>query len=445
MKTGVRVGIDFGTSNSGVGYYDGANVQVLPLDHKSPTPGIIKTILYITREQETYIGQEAIDLYYRHNLNRPRRFERRWVGEIEVYGGDMYFIRDVYVEVDVLNPGRLLQQIKTGLRLPGYEGTLVFDQYYDLQKIISLYLGQLKRRAEQHLQQPIRGVVLGRPVKFMDDPAQDQKSQAILQQAAYDAGFEEVDFELEPVAAARYFELTLSKPQTALVFDFGGGTLDITIMKLGDPANRQVFAVGGIGIAGADFDRLMIQNHLLEYFGKYKVQDAEIDRWIDAIADWQVIPEMATPKVREKIQQEMKHSPYINRLKALEALIFNNLAFSFYNKVEAAKIALSEQHAALIQMEQEDIHIWELLTRLQFETDLKRYRQKIQDCLLDTLNRSGLSPLDVDIVIKTGGSSNIPYFHQMLVSIFNRAAIHTSDVFSSVTAGLAVRAYDSMA
>jgi hypothetical chaperone protein len=143
----LRVGIDFGTSNSGVAAYDGQHVRLLPVDPHSAMPEVVKTILYLTRDQRAYVGQEAVELYYRQNVNRLRRFVKKWAGEIEVRGADMFYVRDVYAYVDELQPGRLLQYIKTALRSSGYQGTQIFDRYYTLAEIIALYLGELKRRA----------------------------------------------------------------------------------------------------------------------------------------------------------------------------------------------------------------------------------------------------------------------------------------------------------
>ena len=101
---GLKVGIDFGTSNSGVAVYDGRQVHLLPIDQKNVTPQVVKTILYITKDFKHTIGQEAVELYYRHNVNRRRHFVRKWAGEIEYRGSDMYYVRDVYVYVDELKP-----------------------------------------------------------------------------------------------------------------------------------------------------------------------------------------------------------------------------------------------------------------------------------------------------------------------------------------------------
>lgn len=440
----LKAGIDFGTSNSGVAIYDGHKVHALPINRLSLNPEVVKTILYITRDQTCHIGQEAIDLYYQHNVKRARRFVRKWVGEIEYIGAEMYYVRDVYVFVDELQPGRLLQFIKTGLRLEDYEGTQVFDEYYDLKKLIKVYLEALKTRAEALLNEKIEGVTLGRPVKFLDQPDRDRQSEEILRQAALEAGFQEVDFELEPVAAALYYETSLTRPETVLIFDFGGGTLDITIMRLGEGRERRIFATGGIGIAGADFDRAIIQKRMLGHFGKGLVDaNPEVNHLIDALSDWHVLPALSTPTVQRLLQDAIRQSSAPTRLKAAEELIYNDLAFSFYNKVEAAKMALSNEGATVFRMEEEDIHLWELLTRSQFEADIKDLRTQIETCLLDTLIASGLEPEQIDAVIKTGGSSNIPCFTDMLTAIFSPDRVKTSNVFGSVTAGLAIKAFET--
>jgi hypothetical chaperone protein len=442
---GMHIGLDFGTSNSGVAVYDGKQLTVLPLDMNSPTPEVMKTVMYITREYKHYTGQEAINVYYRDNIDRPRRFIKKWIGESDFVGAELFYVRDIYMEVDELTPGRLLQYIKTGLRSDGYRGTRVFDRFYSLEQIISLYLSELKTRAEAILDQKITGVTLGRPVQFFDNADLDKQSQDTLKRAAQLAGFEEVTFELEPIAAALYYETTLQKPKNALVFDFGGGTLDITLMRLGERGNRTVFATGGIGIAGSDFDHIIIQKQMLEHFGKGRFpDDPRIETLIDALAEWEVLPELSTPTVRTLLQKTMKISNVPARLKALESIIYNDLAFSFYNKVEAAKIQLSSQSASLFRMEENDIHIWDLLTRWRFDQDIEAPADKILACLMQTIESSGLDVYDIDVAIKTGGSSNIPFFSQMLERIFGKERVIESNTFSSVTAGLAVRAYEEM-
>jgi hypothetical chaperone protein len=441
---GLKVGIDFGTSNSGVAIYRDGKVHILPIDNKNIVPEVVKSILYITRDYRHFIGQQAVEVYFKQNINRQRRFVKKWSGEIDFTGAELHYVRDIYVYVDELQPGRLLQYIKTALRSEKYQGTQVFERYYSVTDIISGYLAALKKRAESLLGEEISGATLGRPVKFSQDVEQDLKAQNTLLQAALEAGFKQVEFELEPVAAALYYEISLSHPENVLIFDFGGGTLDLTIMRLGDPKHREVYASGGISIAGSDFDRAIIQKRMLAHFGKGLVQnDPDILKLIQTIPDWAALPELSSPRAKVELEGAIQTGIAPVRLKALESLIFNDLAFSFYNMVEATKIELSSRGAAVAKMQEKDLDIWELYTRSQFEKDILEYREQIEQVLADTVRASRLEPGEIDAVVKTGGSSNIPVFSNMLAMIFGREKVKASDVFNSVTGGLAIKAYQS--
>ena len=437
----VKVGIDFGTSNSGVAIYDGQRVQLLPVDPKNVLPEVIKTVLYITKDYRASIGQEAVETYYRDNVNRQRRFVKQWAGEIDVRGADMFYVRDIYVYVDELKPGRLLQYLKTALRKDGYAGTQIFERYYTVGDLAKTYLSLLKQRAENVLGESIESVTLGRPVKFSESPEQDHKAQETLRQAAQEAGFKEVDFELEPIAAALDYEQSIQKPQNVVIFDFGGGTLDIAVMRLGDPRKREVYASGGVDIAGSDFDRAIIEKRMLSHFGLGQVKlQPEIMEMIHAVPDWMALPEMGTPINRNILEKTIQAGTIPVQMKALQGLIYNDLAFTFYNRVEAGKIALSSDGATIINLEDKDITLWELYTRHQFEMDIYHYLIDVEKVLLDTIAKSGLDIEEIDAVVKTGGSSNIPLFTEMLVRIFGEEKVKQSSSFTSVVAGLAIKA-----
>jgi hypothetical chaperone protein len=325
----LKIGLDFGTPISG------SQRQALVRCCWTHQPaGVVRAIYH---PQRALHGQEAVALYYRHNVNRLRRFVKKWVGEIDYHGADMFYVRDVYVYVDELQPGRMLQYLKTALRKTGgpggYLGTQVFDSYYRVADLVQVYLRELKQRAEKALGEPVSGVTLGRPVKFNNDPALDHQAQETLREAAHLAGFEQVDFELEPVAAALAYEMPLTRPQTALIFDFGGGTLDIAILRLGDKSQRQVFASGGIDIAGSDFDRAIIHNRLLDHFGLEHVRSQpDLLELVLAVPDWSALPDLSTPLNWHNLERAVQSRLAPARLKALQALIFNDLAF-FYNQV----------------------------------------------------------------------------------------------------------------
>jgi hypothetical chaperone protein len=440
----VKVGVDFGTSNSGVAVYNGQSVQLLPVDPKNVIPEVIKTVLYITRDYRPSIGQEAVENYYRDNVNRQRHYVKQWTGEIDVYGSDMHYVQDVFVYVDELQPGRLLQYLKTALRKERYEGTQIFERYYTVDDLAKTYLSLLKQRAEDVLGETIEAVTLGRPVKFSESSEQDHKAQETLRHAAQEAGFKNVDFELEPIAAALDYEQSIDKLQNVVIFDFGGGTLDIAVMRLGDPRKRKVYASGGVDIAGSDFDRAIIEKRLLSHFGYGRVKyHPEIMEMIHAIPDWMALPYLGTPINKNILDKAIQAGTVPIQLKALQGLIYNDLAFTFYNRVEAGKIALSSEGATIISLEDRDIALWELYTRHQFETDIYHYLTDVEKVLMDTIVKSGLDVEEIDAVVKTGGSSNIPLFTQMLERIFGKEKVKESNSFTSVVAGLAIKARET--
>ena len=452
----MRIGLDFGTTNSGAALFDGARVHAFPLDPLSRDPKVMRSTLYITRDQEVTVGQEAIDTYYQQNTGRPSKLVRQYVGEIETTLGEVgsvkgypvgpqTYVRDVYVLVDELMPGRLLGSLKSALA-GRYEGTTVFGRYYALEELVAIYLREVRQRVEVETGQRMDGVVLGRPVHFAgsDGEGGDQRAEERLRQAAQMAGFREVAFELEPVAAALHYELTAQEPQDVVVFDFGGGTLDITVMRLGQ-SGRQVYATGGLAIAGDAFDRRIVEGVMLDHFGRGSTWGPDAapfpGQYTDALLDWQSIPELNRPQVLRFLRSAHASSSHPKQIKALISLLVHNDAMRLVDQVEGAKTALSSARFATIQLSGDEIDIWQPITRAQFEALIAEARQRIEDCVRDTVNRSGLGVEAIDAVVRTGGSSQIPCFVEMLERTFGSHRVVLSDVFSGVTAGLAIRAH----
>jgi hypothetical chaperone protein len=340
-----------------------------------------------------------------------------------------------------------MQYLKSALRkktgFSNYEGTQVFGKYYRVCDLISMYLKELKTRAEAILGEKIETVEIGRPVRFSESAELDQQAQDALREAALEAGFSQVRFQFEPVAAALFYEKTLQRPETALIFDFGGGTLDIAIMRLGDGSDRPVLASAGIDIAGSDFDRQIIEKRLLPHFGAGQVShQPEILELIDAVPDWIALPELSTPQNRQNILNAIDHALAPVQMKRLLGLIFDDLAFSFYSQVESAKISLSSLGSTLIALSGRNFDLWELYTRWQFEKDIHEQFLQIEKVLMDSVKAAGLKPDQIDTVIKTGGSSSIPLFTSMLENLFGKERVRETDIFTSVAAGLAIDAWE---
>lgn len=442
------VGMDFGTTNSGMAVYNGRSVTILPLDPDNANPRVIRTALYITNEQEIFVGRTAVNQYLDHHLGRPVRTKKVWIGEIEIFGGDMYYVADAYSWVDVSSPGRLLLSVKTRLRDQDHPGTIIGQFFYTLEDLIALYLQTTKVRAEKLLGQEVKEVVLGRPVRFATDPDHDRLAQGRLLQAAFRAGYERVYFQYEPIAAAYSYETTLQKEQNVLVFDFGGGTLDLTIMRLGNPQTRRVLATGGIPIAGDVFDEMVVREKMPRHFGEGSLYGSRrkaltIPKWIyDNFSNWQTLLELQTAENRRMLREIAQTAQRRHEVEALLSLVSTNYGLKMYDEVEQAKRQLSEQRGAEIRLDGPDFKVRDFITRSEFERIIKRHIEEIDRHLRETVAASGLRPEQLDVVIRTGGSSQIPAFDEMLRRHFGAEKVQSVDVFSSVTAGLGVIAHE---
>ncbi len=441
------VGMDFGTTNSGMAVYDGRKVHVLPLDPSSANPRVLRTALYITNEQEVHIGRAAVDRYYEQNIGRIVKTRKVWIGEIEVFAEDLYYVTDAYAWIDISEPGRLLLSVKTRLREEDHPGAVIGQHFYTLEDLIAVYLNVVRLRAERLLGQKIREVVLGRPVHFSTDEEHDRLAQGRLLQAAFRAGYEQVYLQYEPVAAALSYETTLDHPQNVLIFDFGGGTLDITVMRLGDPAGRHVLSTGGIPVAGDVFDRKMTRVKLPKHFGEESLygprhKAKRTPRWIyDAFSDWQTIIELQSQENRRILEDIARTAQRRHQIQALISLVTSNYGLKMFDQVEMAKRLLSEKRGAEIRLDGPEFRVREFATRSEFEHIIRSDILAIEAELKRVVDASGLGPSEIDAVIRTGGSAQIPVFHEMLTQIFGPEKVQSIDTFSSVTAGLGIYAH----
>lgn len=437
------IGMDFGTTNSGIATYDGQSVGILPLDPAAPNPRVTRTALYITNEQAVTIGRGAIDRYLEHNLNRPVKMQRVRVGEIEVIADRLFYITDVYAWADVLSPGRLFLSIKSSLGDVNYAGTIVGQSYFSLDDLVALYLTVTKVRAERLLGRELTRVVMGRPVHFAADEAGDRVAEARLLRAAFRAGYDTVYLQFEPVAAAYRYALGLERPENVLVFDFGGGTLDITVMRLGEGRPR-VLATGGIPVAGDVFDRKLVRAKLPRHFGEGSLYGPRqkalaVPQWIyDSFDDWQSIMELQSNENKRILREIAQTAQRRHQIEALIALASSNYGLKMFDIVEGAKRTLSEKRGAAITLERPGFNVHEFVTRGEFEEIIRHETRAVEHELLETVSRSGLRPEQIDTVIRTGGSALIPVFYEMLGRHFGEDRVRSIDPFSSVVAGLGI-------
>ncbi|MEZ4677841.1 MAG: Hsp70 family protein [Caldilineaceae bacterium] len=452
----MRIGIDFGTTHTSAALYDGNRIHPIPLDPRNDNPNLLRSMIYVNREQQIHLGLDAVRTFLEQDTGREVVFEEKVVGTITntVASHDaqenVTIIYDTFIEEDVGIRGRLLQSIKTGLRGDSYKGTTIFGRYYTLQELIALILRHVRQQASAHLGQEITAATLGRPVQFVEDPAADQRAEQRLREAAEFAGFTDINFVPEPVAAASFYLAQVTQPETVLIFDFGGGTLDLTLLRTDGSGNHEILATHGVLVGGDDLDSEIMRHIVAPHFGSESPIDINFDEqpipFPEDLAEnlylWQSIPNLSRPQALKVINRALRYSPEREKFVALETLVTRNHGFALFEQIEQAKRRLTEAEETMLRMQVEAIDLAVLLRRKRFNRaigdELSDARLGVRTILADT----GLDAEAVNAVVTTGGSSVIPIFQKMLTDEFPNAQLVPLDTFSGVTSGLAIRAYE---
>ena len=437
----MRLGIDFGTTNSSISCYDGQQLTVIPADPDNENPYILPSLLYIDREHKSVEGIKAAQEYLRRETGRLVQWEKRIVGTVEMEFSDTDYRQDTYAWTDVAANGRLLQSIKTALRLPAYDGTRIFDKFYTADRLILRLLRNLKQRAETTFDQECDSIILGRPVKFSDEAHLDRRAEEILYKAARAAGFTEISFVFEPLGVAYLQHISASKRHTALVFDFGGGTLDLTVAEIGGQSEPNILATQGVLLGGDDIDR-RIMRHLTKYLGK----DAKVGRervpfpfdMLEQLEAWQTMIDLSQSNYLGRIKEFQRHSTDPRAMRALEHLVTRNLGYKLFREIERCKIELSSQPSTTLEFRAGPINIREVITREVFNRLIADDLLAAQTGIREVLEKAGTKAGQIDAVLRTGGSSNIPVFRDLLTGIFDAEKLQDLDPLVSVVGGMAV-------
>lgn len=451
----MKIGIDFGTTHTTAAAFDGKLLHFVRLDDGNKDPHLLRSMLYITREHETILGLGAVERYLDDNTGRVAQYVEKVVGTIEnTVGrikqsalepdGPIHIIYDVIIQEDVGAPGRLLQSIKTALRDESYHGTVIYDKFFSVQELIAKLLTHVREQAEWQLGESITEVVLGRPVKFSDDSQTDAFAEQRLREAAELAGFKTVSFLPEPVAAAVFYTRRVDEPKTLLVFDFGGGTLDLTVMRTGE-AVPDILATQGVLVGGDDFDSALMRGKVARYFGDGCTMDSEgrpfPSHLVEHLYQWQTIPKLTKANALPIIRKAKRFGNAPRAFGSLESLAMKNYGFSLFERIERAKRVLSYEPDVLLTMREDAIDLSIPITRPEFQGFIGDKLAVVQRGVMAVLEKADLSADDIDVVVTTGGSSLIPIFQQILRRRFPAGEHVHSNTFGSVAAGLAIRAY----
>jgi hypothetical chaperone protein len=442
----MRIGIDFGTSNSSGFLFRDGKLEVIKSKSADPS-GILPSLLYITRSFESFLGKEAALKYLIDNTGRPAIWQTYHAGVIQYWVGidpePELITEDIWLQEDIGAKGRLLQSIKTGLRSEHYVGTSIFGRFYTIQDLIALILREFRVAANETFGQNVDEILLGHPVKFHENPDKDKKSKAILRDAAKDVGFKDVHFMPEPIAAAYSYHISLNERHTALVFDFGGGTLDLAVVHIGGKQEPVVLSTEGVQIGGDDFDQRIMEKFLLKHFGHQKTYENDVYlpfNIYEHLLSWPRHPDLTRGWEYTQIRRAASVCKTRPEFKALLTLIDNKHGYNLFRTIESAKIALSKKRETILSFHVDDINIDEKITREAFSASIQDYCLNINQSLERVVKKANMLNGDIDFVLCTGGSSSVAAIQKLLTKRFGKKKIRQHDPFLGVSSGLAIAA-----
>jgi hypothetical chaperone protein len=427
------VGIDFGTTNSSVARVtEGDEVELASFSFRGAPTESFRSVLYFEQVKSAGGAKRT------HGLTGPAAIER-------------------YLESD--EKGRLIQSLKSHLSSRSLTGTEIFGRRHKLEEVISRLLSDLRKAAQRQFERPIPYAMVGRPVRFVGSESNEDDEFALdrLREAFRLAGIERVEFEMEPVAAAYSYESTLDHDELILIGDFGGGTSDFSLLRVGPGVRRRerrsndLVGNSGIGLAGDAFDARIVRKLISPALGSNSEARSlnkllpAVPAWIYAnLERWHYLSFLRTNNVREILKSARVRALEPEKIEALIAIVDEDLGYQLHQAVQQVKFELSHNEAAEFRFHEAGLDLRIPLTRGEFETWIKEELASIEQCVDLLLQKSGVHSRDVDCVFLTGGTSFVPAVRRIFESRFGVERIRGGNEFTSVARGLALRAAESL-
>ncbi len=408
-------GLDFGTSNSTIGIWQGGKPTLVALEDGKPT--LPSAMFFHTEENRTEMGRAAIQAYTEGAHGRLMRALKSVLGSSLIH-----------------------------------ETTRIKHRTLAFTEIIGLFLAHLKAQAERQAGAEITHVVMGRPVFFVDDnPAADREAQNQLEAAARAQGFREVMFQYEPIAAALDYEQQVRAEQLALIIDIGGGTADFAVVRVSPTRAQQadrkadILASQGVHIGGTDIDRLLSLAEVMPLLGKgtrMRARPLEVpQRYYHELATWHRINGLFTPQTRLELRQITAEAAEPERLERLRAVVENRLGHALAGQVEEAKIRLTDELATSLHLALPHEMLAVPLTRTALNAAIAEATEQVVATAAHTVQQAGVSPGQIQALFLTGGSTAIPVIQQRMVALYPTAQVVQGDTFGSVGLGLTLSAH----
>ncbi|HSB95813.1 MAG TPA: molecular chaperone [Spongiibacteraceae bacterium] len=469
--TAVYAGLDFGTTNSLLGVWEAGAPKPIKLEGDNNfipscmytpkqtvdvlTPNeseIQRRVAAIRREQGTADDSstdEKLTALVRAKLLRElhlaetsrlteQTLDRALRGAQEVYFGEQAL--EKHIEDPLL--GFFTKSPK-----PFFGSRLEKNRLDIFTEITRRMLNNIKTIGERQLQTSIDKIVIGRPVNFngLQGEAGNRQALTLLELAARAAGFNDIEFLYEPVAAALDYERQLTRDINLLVLDVGGGTTDCALIKVG-PNHRDRFdrsgdilGISGVRVGGMDLDMQLALHNIFPAFGKgthlksgLPVPSALFFQ-AAAINDVNYQRDFASGNTLRSIQQLLRDSIEPDKLTRLLTLQTEKLTYRLNRSAELAKIQLSEHEQTLIALPYVEADLELPISRADLATAIEKTLQHFCALMDEAVGQAGIAP---DAIYVTGGTAKSPLVYNFVRARYPDAEIITGDLFGGVVAGL---------
>jgi hypothetical chaperone protein len=415
------MGVDFGTTNSAVAVIDESGApQLVTFPSAAGRRQTFPSVLYFERRSPSVAGAAAIERYLASETK-----------------------------------GRFIQSLKAYLGDTTFEGTAIGSKHYTLEKLIALIAKHMSDQLGFSSWPTPRRIILGRPVHFSNPPDAELDAFAAgrLLAAIGLAGFDDIVFEYEPIAAAYAYEARLQRDELILIGDFGGGTSDFTIISVGPGVRARgrrasdIIGTDGVPIAGDAFDKRIIRNLIaprLGMGGEYLSPPNKflpVPSWpYERLERWHYLSFLKTPQTLEMLERIKRTASTPERLEAFLLLIKLELGYQLHEAVQRTKFELSAGLESEFSFQSGPVAIRKKVTRADFERWIAEEIQTMTGCVDRLMGASGLAFGEIDRVFLTGGSSFVPAVRQIFVERFGAEKVTGGEELTSVATGLALRA-----
>jgi len=412
------IGIDFGTTNSSVAIaLDNYRIEPVRFRTASGTTETYRSVLYFEPSVPGVGGPIAIERYLAAD-----------------------------------EKGRLIQSLKSFLASRLFTGTSVYGKQFFIEDLITIMLREIRIQSEEQIGRFDGPIAVGRPVRFSNADTEEDNQFALdrLTRSLTKAGIGPVIFEYEPVAAAFFYESMLDHDELVLIGDFGGGTSDFSILRVGPTAIRErahrILGTEGVALAGDAFDSRVVHNLISPKLGRgteYRSLDKilPMPEWIYSdLSRWHYLSFLKSSQTIEMLRGIRSQSLDPERIEALLHIVQNDLGFYLHQSVQAMKVELSSELTGCFVFEDHAVQMKGKIKRSSFEKWIEPDLEKICACVDRLLQSTSLAASEVDRVFLTGGSSLLPAVRRIFEDRFQPERISGGNEFTSVAKGLALRA-----